>query len=75
MGPHKITKFLQRTLSIGQNENKDWEKVFSNPLSNRMLIFNIYKDLKKLDSGNQIILLKNGVQSKTKILNWRISNG
>jgi hypothetical protein len=28
----------------------DWEKIFTNPISNRGLIFSIYKELKKLDS-------------------------
>jgi hypothetical protein len=28
----------------------DWEKIFTNPTSDRGLIFNIYKELKKLDS-------------------------
>ena len=28
----------------------DWENVFTNPTSDRGLIFNIYKELKKLDS-------------------------
>ena len=30
----------------------DWEKIFTNPTSNRGLISNIYKELKKLDSRN-----------------------
>jgi len=28
----------------------DWEKVFTNPTSNRGLIPNVYKELKKIDS-------------------------
>jgi hypothetical protein len=28
----------------------DWERIFTNPKSNRGLISNIYKELKKLDS-------------------------
>ena len=28
----------------------DWEKIFTNPISNRGLIHNIYKELKKLES-------------------------
>jgi hypothetical protein len=31
-------------------QTTDWEKIFSNPTCNRGLIFNIYKELKKLDS-------------------------
>jgi len=28
----------------------DWERIFTNPISNRGLISNIYKELKKLNS-------------------------
>ena len=31
----------------------DWEKIFTNPTSDRGLISNIYKELKKLDSVGQ----------------------
>ena len=37
----------------------DWEKIFTNPISNRGIISKIYKELKKVDST----LLKCGVQS------------
>jgi hypothetical protein len=43
-------------LSIGKNRNPDWEKetdwekFFTNPISDRVLISKIYKELKKLDS-------------------------
>jgi hypothetical protein len=30
----------------------DWEKIFTNPKSDRRLISNIYKELKKLNSRN-----------------------
>ena len=43
-----------------------WEKNFTNPKSDRGLISNIYKKLKKLDSRNSNNLIKNGVQNKTK---------
>jgi hypothetical protein len=46
----------------------DWERIFfTNPKSDRELIFNIYKELKKLDSTNSNNPIKNGVQSLTKI--------
>ena len=41
----------------------NWERIFTNPKSDRGLISNIYKELKKLDSKNQITPFKNGVQS------------
>ena len=41
----------------------DWEKIFTNPTSNRVLIFNIYKELKKLDSRESNNPIRNGVQS------------
>ena len=40
----------------------DWEKIFTNPTSDRELISNIYKELKKLDS-RETNNSKNGAQS------------
>jgi hypothetical protein len=40
-----------------------WERIFTNPKSNRGLISNIYKQLKKLDSTKLNNPIKNGVQS------------
>jgi hypothetical protein len=50
-------------------QQTDWEMIFTNPTSNRQLISNIYKELKKLDSRNQIALLKMGYRAKQRILN------
>jgi hypothetical protein len=36
------------TVNRTKREPTDWEKVFTNPTSNRRLISNIYKELKKL---------------------------
>ena len=41
----------------------DWERVFTNPKSNRGLISNIYKNSRSWTPKNQISPLKNGVQS------------
>jgi hypothetical protein len=41
----------------------DWERIFTNPKSDRGLISNIYKELKKLDSRDSNNTIKNGVQS------------
>ena len=41
----------------------NWEKIFTNPTSARGLISNIYKEPKKLDSGETNCPTKNGVKS------------
>jgi hypothetical protein len=47
----------------------DWERIFTNPTSDRGLISNIYKEFKKLDSRNSNNPIKNGVIAKQRILN------
>jgi hypothetical protein len=51
MGPHRT------------QQPTDWEKIFTNPISDRGLISNIYKKLKKLDSRGPNNPIKNGDQS------------
>jgi len=41
----------------------DWEKIFTNLTSNRVLTSYIYEELKKLDSRESSIPIKNEVQS------------
>ena len=41
----------------------DWEKIFTNPTSDRGLISKVYKQVKKLDTRESNNPIKNGVQS------------
>jgi hypothetical protein len=54
---------LKDTVNRTKQQPTDWEKIFTNPTSNRELISNIYKELKMLDSRDQITLFKNGERS------------
>jgi hypothetical protein len=52
------------TISKPKRQPTDWDKIFTNPKSDRVLIFRIYKKVNKLDSrepNNPI--LKSGVKS------------
>ena len=54
MGPHKIAKLCKAIDTVNKTKRKsiDWEKIFTNPKSDRGLISNIYKEVKKLNSRN-----------------------
>jgi hypothetical protein len=49
MGHHKIEKLLKARDTINRTKRQptDWEKIFTNPTSDRGLISKIYKELKK----------------------------
>jgi hypothetical protein len=53
-GPHKIEKLLQAKITVNKTKRPptDWERIFPNPKSDRRLISNLCKELKKLDSRN-----------------------
>ena len=51
------------TVNRAKRQPTDWEKIFTNPKSNRGLVSNIYKELKKLYSRQSNYPTKNGVHS------------
>ena len=55
--------YAKGTMNRTKWQPTDWEKIFTEPTSNRGLISNIYKQLKNLDSGELNNPIKNGVQS------------
>jgi hypothetical protein len=49
-----LQSFCKAKDTVNRTKRKptDWEKIFTNPTSDRGLISNIYKELKKPDSKN-----------------------
>jgi hypothetical protein len=64
MGPYKIANFCKAKDTVNKTKRPpiDWERIFTNPKSDRGLS-NMYKELKKLDSRETNNPIKNGVQS------------
>jgi hypothetical protein len=64
----KLQSFCKAKDTVNKTKRPptEWERIFTNPKSDRGLIYNIYKQLKKLYSRNSNNPIKNGVQSKTK---------
>ena len=67
----KLQRFCKAkdTVNRTKGKPKDREKMFTHPTSDRGLISNAYKELKKLDSRESNNTIKNGVQTKQGILN------
>jgi len=61
----KLQSFCKAKDTVNQTlgQPTDWEKIFTNPTSDRGLISNIFKELKKLDSRESNNPFKIGVQS------------
>ena len=57
----KLQSFCKAKDTVNKTKRPptDWEKFFTNPKSDRGLIPNIYKELKKLDSREPNNLIKN----------------
>ena len=51
------------TIKRTNRQPTNWEKIFTNPASDRGRLSNIYKELKKLDPRKPNNPIKNGVQS------------
>jgi hypothetical protein len=51
------------TVNRTKKQTTNWEKIFTNPISNRGLISSIYEEIKKLDSRESDNPIKNGVHS------------
>jgi hypothetical protein len=51
------------TVHRTKQQPTDWEKIFANLISDRGLISNIHKELKKLESREPNNPIKNGEQS------------
>jgi hypothetical protein len=62
IGLIKLQSFCKAKVTVIRPPT-DWEKIFTNPKSNRGLISSIYKELKKVDSRKSNNPIKNGVQS------------
>ena len=60
----KLQSFCKAKSTVKQIkwQPTNWEKIFTNPPSNRGLISNIYKELKMLDPREPNNPIKNGVQ-------------
>jgi hypothetical protein len=64
----KLQSFCKAKYTVNKTTRlpTDWESIFTNPKSYMGLIFNIYNELKKLDSRKSNNSIKNGVQRQTK---------
>ena len=60
----KLQSFCKAKDNIKRTKRQpiNWEKIFTNPTSDRGLISNIYKELKKLDPREPNNPIKNGIQ-------------
>jgi hypothetical protein len=67
----KLQSFCKAKDTVNKTKTppKDWERIFTNPKSDRGLIANIYKEHKMLNSRNSNNPIKMGYRANQKILN------
>jgi hypothetical protein len=60
----KLQSFCKAKDTVNKTKRQPtvWERIFTYPKSDRGLIFNIHKKVKKVDPRKSITPLKNGVQ-------------
>ena len=65
MGPHKTKSFCitKETINEMKRQPTEWEKIFANNISDKKLIFNIYKELIHLNIIKTKTEFKNGQRS------------
>jgi hypothetical protein len=61
----KLQSFCKAKDNVSKTKRQptEWEKIFTNPTSNRGLISNIYKEFVKLDSRKSNNPIKNRIQN------------
>ena len=61
----KLQRFCKAKDTVKKTKRppRDWERIFTNPKSDRGLISNVDTELRKSTPENQIFLLKTGIQS------------
>ena len=61
----KLQSFCRAKDTVNKTKRSptDWEKIFTYPKSDRGIISNVYKELKKVDSRKSNNPIKNGAQS------------
>ena len=64
----KLQSFCKAKDTVNKTKRPptDWERIYTYPKSDRELISNIYKELKKVDSRKSNNPIKNGAQNGTK---------
>jgi hypothetical protein len=73
----KLQSFCKAIDTVNKTKRPptDWERIFTYPKSDRGIISNIYKELKKVDFRKSNTPTKMGLRAKQRILTLGILNG